>query len=107
MDTREATTKQSGGRAEFLSGKSTWAMSFENLVSFAAESDYDLPNDVFTLADAKTSVGVRVGKLNAGDMVYSGDGLFNAFAYNSGVEDNVSNPVGFQGTGQLTQAAFS
>jgi predicted secreted protein len=107
MDTREATTKDEGAWAKFLEGKKSWTASFENLVSFSTVSDYDKPNDIFTLAAARTEVGIRIGKLTTGDYVYTGDGYFNTFSISGGVEDNVTNSVGFQGTGALTQAAYS
>ena len=107
MDVRDVTTKDSSGRREILPGKTNWNISFEGFVTYAAVSDVDMPNDIFTLADAKTSVGLRYGKLNTGDFVYTGNGYFTSYSQDAGVEDNNTFSVQFEGTSTLTQAAYS
>lgn len=105
--TREATTKDDAGFTKNLEGKMDWSMSFESLVSFSTVNDYLKPNDIFTLAKARTQVGIRVGKLTTGDYVYTGNGYFTASNFSGGVEDNVTNSVSFVGTGEPTQAAYA
>lgn len=107
MATRDVTTKDSSGWREILSGKMEWNVNFEALVLFDASSDVDRPNDVFSLASARTEVGLRVGKIQTGDYVYTGDGYFVNFGISGGVEDNVTNSIGFEGTSTLTQAAYA
>ena len=107
QSTRDITTKDSSGRKEIASGKTEWSVTFDGLVTYATVSDVDIPSDIFTLADAKTSVTVRFGKLNTGDFVYTGAGYFTSYSQDAGVEDNNTFSVTFEGTGQLTQAAYS
>lgn len=107
MDPRDVTTKDSGGRREILSGKTQWSISFEGFVTYSTSADIDKPNDIFTLADAKTSVGLRYGKLNTGDYVYTGNGYFTSYSQEAGVEDNNTFSVQFEGTSTLTQAAYA
>lgn len=107
MDVRDITTKDSAGNRDVAEGKKSWSVNFDGLVTYAAVTDSDMPNDIFTLADARTSVGIRFGKLNTGDYVYSGDGYFSSYSQDAGVEDNNTYSVSFEGTGALTQAAFA
>lgn len=107
MSPIDITSKDSANKREILAGKSEWNISFESFLTFATASDVDRPNDVFTLADAGTAVRLRVGKINTGDYVYSGDGYFTTFGISGGVSDAVTNSVGFEGTSTLTQAAYS
>jgi predicted secreted protein len=107
MSPRDVTTKSSLGNREIEAGKMEASISFEGLVNFTAESDIDKPNDIFTLASARTQVGVRVGKLNTGDYVYTANGFFTSFGISGGVEDNVTNSIGFDVDGAVTQASYS
>jgi predicted secreted protein len=107
MDPRDITTKSSAGNRAIAEGKKSWNVSFEGLVTYATVSDIDMPNDIFTLADARTSVGIRFGKLNSGDYIYTGDGYFSSYSQDAGVEDNNTFSVSFEGTGALTQAAYA
>ena len=72
MSSRDVTTKDSSGRKEILSGKTEWSIDFEGFVTYSTATDVDKPNDIFALADAKTSVGLRYGRLTTGEYVYSG-----------------------------------
>jgi len=105
MSPRDVSTKDSAGRKEILSGQSEWSVSFDGFVSYATVSDVDMPNDIFTLADAKTTVKIRYGSLNTGDFNYQGDGYFSSYNQEAGVEDNNTFSVEFSGTSTLTQAA--
>jgi len=107
MDTRDITTKDSSGRRDIASGKTQWSVTFYGLATYATVADKDTPSDIFTLADAKTSVGIRYGYLNTGDFVYTGSGYFTNYSQDAGVEDNNTFSVTFEGTGQLSQSAYS
>ena len=106
-DPRDITTKSSAGNRAIAEGKKSWNVSFEGLVTYAVVSDVDTPDSIFTLADARTSVGIRFGKLNSGDYVYTGNGYFSSYSQDAGIEDNNSFSVSFEGTGQLSQAAYA
>ena len=107
MDPRDITTKSSAGNRAIAEGKKSWNVSFEGLVTYATVSDIDMPNDIFTLADARTSVGLRFGKLNSGDYIYTGNGYFSSYSQDAGVEDNNTFSVSFEGTGQLSQSSYA
>jgi predicted secreted protein len=107
MDPRDISTKSSAGNRAIAEGKKSWNVSFEGLVTYATVSDLDMPNDIFTLADARTSVGLRFGKLNSGDYVYTGSGYFTSYSQDAGVEDNNTFSVSFEGTGQLSQSSYA
>ena len=107
MSERDVTTKDSSGRKEILPGKSEWSVDFEGGVTYSTATDVDKPNNIYTLADAKTSVGIRYGRLTTGEIVYTGNGYFTSYSQDAGVEDNNTFSVSFMGTSTLTQAAYS
>lgn len=107
MSSRDVTTKDSSGRKEILAGKTEWSVDFEGFVTYSTVTDVDKPNNIFSLADAKTSFGIRFGRLTTGEYVYTGDGYVSSYSQDAGVEDNNTFSVSFEGTGQLTQAAYS
>ena len=107
MDVRDITTKDDGGRRKIGSGKSSWSISCEGLVTYSTTTDVDKPNDIYTLADGKTSVFVKIGSATTGEYMYSGDSLITQYSQEAGVEDNNTFSVTFEGNGTLTQAAVS
>ena len=107
MDVRDVTTKDSGGRREVLPGKSQWSINFEGLVTYSTLTDVDKPNDIYSLADAKTSVVLKYGSLTTGEYDYQGSGYFSSYSQEAGVEDNNTFSASFEGTSTLTQAAVA
>ena len=107
MDPRDITTKDSSGDRELAGGKIQGSISFDGLTRYDTATDVDRINDIYALADTRTSVGIRYGKVNTGDFVVTADGYFTSISLDSGVEDNHTFSVSFEISGAITMAAVS
>lgn len=107
MDIRDVTTKSAGGRRAIRPGKSQWQFNLDGLVTYNAQTDIDKPNDLYTIADAKTSIQMKIGSTNTGEYDYEGAGYITSYSQDAGVEDNNTFSCAFDGDGALTQAAVA
>lgn len=100
MDTRDATTKDSGGWRDLLEATKSWSMSGDGLVALDATYGF---SDLFAVLTARTAVVVKFSTETAGDTYYTGNGYLTSLDMDSPTEDNSSFSFTFEGTGALTE----
>jgi len=109
METRDTTTKDSSGWAEKLEGLKAWSLSGDGLVTYSItspSSDYESPDELFTILSNRTKVLVKFGSTTSGEIDYTGDAYLTSYEQEAGVEDNATYSFSFEGTGVLTQASI-
>ena len=107
MDTRDITTKESAGNAEFLEGLKSFTLSGDGLVVYTIAGDFDTPDNLYNILNNRTKVKVKFGSTTSGEIDYTGDAFLTSYEQEAGVEDNTTYSFSFQGTGALTQASVS
>lgn len=100
METRDATTKSSGGYRDLLEGVRSWSGSGECLVDKAATEGYE---ELYDDLIARTTVTVKFTTGATGDTFWSGSAYLTSWELSGGVEDNVTLSYSFEGTGALTK----
>jgi TP901-1 family phage major tail protein len=109
-DEIDQTSKDSGGWKDIAAGLRSWNMSADALyVNNAAASSEDGFPELTTALIARTAVTVHFtfGTAATGDYVYSGSAIITSLSLSSGVEDQATYSVTFNGTGALTQTLTS
>lgn len=107
METRDVTTKQSAGNAEFLEGLKSFTLSGDGLVVYTIAGDFDTPDNLYNILNNRTKVKVKFGSTTSGEIDYTGDAFLTSYEQEAGVEENTTYSFSFQGTGALTQASVS
>lgn len=103
--TRDVTCKDTDGWDAFLQGNLNW--SIEGGFLYAVDAAYSF-EELLAVMVAGVPVVVKYGSSNAGDNVWTGDGIITkADLSASGVGENTQGSVSIQGTGELTQAVAS
>lgn len=104
--TRDVTTKDSAGWAEFLEGLRGWEMSVAGLLSWDATK---APDDFFTDNIATRAAATVYFTTNVtGDIVYSGTAWVTQLEQASpGQEETATFSLSFQGTGALTKGTVA
>ena len=54
MDTRDITTKESAGNAEFLEGLKSFTLSGDGLVVYTIAGDFDTPDNLYNILNNRT-----------------------------------------------------
>ena len=101
MDTRDATTKESGGWKDILEAGRNWTMEAEGL--YALDSSNKDWQDLFSSMNARTTVSLEFKTSDAADTYYSGTAYITSISQEAPTEDNVSYSVSFEGTGTLSE----
>ena len=104
--TRDVTTKDSAGWAEFLEGLRGWEMSVSGMLSWDAAS---APDDFFTAnITTRASATVYFTTNVTGDQVFSGSAFVTQVEMASpGQEETATYSLSFQGTGVLTKGTVA
>jgi hypothetical protein len=101
-DMLDATTKDSAGAKEYISGEYGWGMSFESLYDPAATEGF---SEALGYVKAGTSLDVYWGGVVAADVFFNGNALMSSVDL-SGPKNEVSSYSGeLQGTGVITEGA--
>ena len=101
-DMLDATTKDSAGAKEYISGEYGWGMSFESLYDPAATEGF---SEALGYVKAGTSLDVYWGGVTAADAYFNGNALMSSVDL-SGPKNEVSSYSGeLQGTGVITESA--
>lgn len=110
-DLPDATTKQSGGWAEEISGLRSWSITTDGLATAEPTGTNYTVGDLSTLitGSGRTSVTVKFTTANGstpivGDLVWSGSAFLESLDITADMESPVTYSASFTGTGQLTQA---
>ena len=99
-DLPEATTKDSNGYAEYISGVRGGEISFEGLVAY---DDAANAEEIISYVTGRNLVNWSFGTAATGDTVYSGDGFISSIEVSAEMES----PVSFSGTITITGAISS
>lgn len=102
MSTREASTKDSNGWKESLSGQKSFSGSAEGF--FAEDATYGY-EDLYGVFVARTLVTVTWTTDIVGDMQYEGSCYITSLERTDGLEESSTFSVSFEGTGAVTKAA--
>ena len=101
METREATTKDSAGYTEVLSGLRSVTIDVEAMTALDATYGFE---DLYTVWENRTELTLKFGTTETGDQVYSVNGYMTSLAVSSGVEDSSTFSASFQCTGTVTES---
>lgn len=107
-EVRTTTDLYSGGAREIAEGLTSWELSGEGNVAYAAESGFIKPDGLHALWEARTEVDIRFTTANTGDFGYSGKAYITSLEFSNGSpEENQTYSVGFAGNGALVDAAVA
>lgn len=101
LDTPEATTKDSGGFADYIAGLRSGEISFEGLVNHGASNASDEMSD-FLLN--RTEIDWTFSTGTTGDEIYSGGGFISSLEVSAEMESPVSYSGTITITGTISQA---
>jgi predicted secreted protein len=101
METREATTKDSAGYTEVLSGLRSVTIDVEAMTALDATYGFE---DLYSVWENRTELTLKFGTTETGDQTYQVNGYMTSLAVSSGVEDSSTFSASFQCTGTVTEA---
>ena len=101
-DLPEATTKDSNGYSEFISGVRGGTISFEGLVAYDDSSNAE---EIIGYVTGRNKVDWSFGTAETGDTVYSGEGFISSIEVSAEMESPVSYSGEITITGAITSAA--
>lgn len=107
FETRDTTTKDSGGWSEKREALRSWSLSSEGLVQFNAENDKAKYNTLFALGTSREKIKIRLTNANAGDYQFIGDAFITSLNFDAPMEDNISFSLTMEGTGPLVLSIIS
>lgn len=96
-DLPEATTKDSAGYAEYISGVRGGEINFEGLVAF---NDASNAEEIIGYVTGRNKVDWSFGTAASGDTIYEGEGFISAIEVSAEMES----PVSYSGTITITGA---
>lgn len=104
MDTRDATTKGSGGTRDLLEATKSGTISVSAL--YADDAAYGV-SDLMTAWSGRTTLTVKFSTEVSGDSYWSADAYVTSIEVNAGMEDNVSYSATFELTGTITYSTVA
>lgn len=99
MDTRDATTKGSGGSRDLLEATKSGTISVSAL--YADDAAFGV-NDLMGAWTSRTTLAVKFSTEVSGDSYWSADAYITSLEVNAGMEDNVTYSATFELTGTIT-----
>lgn len=99
-DLPEATTKDSSGYAEYISGVRGGEITFEGLVAYDDSANAE---EIIGYVTSRNKVDWSFGTAASGDTVYEGEGFISSIEVSAEMES----PVSFSGTITITGAISS
>ncbi len=107
-DMPEATTKDSAGYAEVISGLRSFEISFDGLVDYTDEAGSSKNVDfLITSINSRTKIDFSFGTAVSGDQLISGEGFISAIEVSGEMESTVTYSGTITGSGALTIATNS
>jgi predicted secreted protein len=100
-NTRNSTSKDSGGWEEALGAMRSWTASGDFLDAEDAAYRFD---DLFALIGSRAPVTLKISSEVSGDKYYTGSAILTSLDREAPMEDNVSGAYSFKGTGALSEA---
>ena len=107
MDTRDITTKSSGGYRELLGGLRSGSMTFTALFREDASNGFAQLYASFTAAAVGGRCHVLFTTDNAGDVEYDADAILTSLDVSAGTEDNATMTGTFELSGAITSTTIS
>ena len=104
MDTRDITTKDSSGKQDLGTGKTSGSTGFESLFNEAATTNFQT---LFTAWNGRIIVAFIYSTGVVGDLKYSGNGYVTSLSMGGGTEDNQSFSGTLSITGGVTEAVIT
>ena len=98
METRDATSKDSGGNSESLEGLRSWEVSGDFL--FAQDAAYGV-DDLDAVIEARSVVVLRFESNVSGDKYWNGNAFMTELSVEAGTEESMSFSASFTGTGAI------
>ena len=106
-ETRETTTKDSGGWSEKRGALRSWSLSADGLIQFNAENDKAKWQDLYDLMKDREIIDIRLTNSNSGDYQLSGKAIITSLNFDAPMEDNITFSVSMEGTGPLAVTSIS
>lgn len=103
-NTRNSSSKDSGGWEEALGAMRSWTISGDFLDAEDATYRFD---DLFALIGSRSVVTLKFSTEVVGDKYYEGSALLTSLDREAPMEDNVSGSYSFKGTGALTESTVA
>jgi predicted secreted protein len=105
----DASTKDSAGWAEHISGQMSWSLKTDGLATVQPTNAAYVVGDIFSALTNRTSVTVKFttysgGAVITGDLYWSGSAFVESLDMTADMEAPVTFSASFTGTGVLTQA---
>lgn len=102
-DLPEATTKDSAGWSEVISGTRSFEISFDGLVDYTDDaSSKNNADTIITLVNNRSKVDFTFGTATTGDQLISGEGYIASIEVSAEMESAVTYSGTITGTGSLT-----
>jgi len=102
-DLPEATSKDSGGYSEAISGLRSFEVSFDGLVDYTDEGSSKTNADgIITLVNNRSKVDFTFGTATTGDQLITGEGFISSIEVSAEMESAVSYSGTITGTGAIT-----
>ena len=105
MDTRDASTKDSGGYRDLLEGARSGSISVSALYEDLTTKEG--VDDLMTLFNARTAVTVKFSTEEADDHYWSASAYLTSLELSASKEDNVTYSASFELTGTITYDTIS
>jgi len=103
-DLPDATTKDSGGYAEAISGLRSFEISFDGLVDYTDDGTSQNADTIALLINGRNKVDFSFGTATSGDQLISGEGFISSLEVSAEMESAVTYSGSITGTGSLTFA---
>tara|TARA_R110002051_G_C8658281_1_gene488611 strand:+ start:318 stop:728 length:411 start_codon:yes stop_codon:yes gene_type:complete len=104
METRDKTSKDSGGYSESLEGLQSWEGSGD--FWFAQDAAYGI-DDLDAAIAARVAVVIRFASTVSGDSYYNGNVFITELSIEAGTEESMTYSVSYTGTGVLNYTALT
>lgn len=103
-NTRNTSSKESGGWEDALGAMRSWTISGDFLDAEDAAYRFD---DLFALIGSRAAVTLKMSSEVSGDKYYTGSALLASLDREAPMEDNATGSYSFKGTGALTEATVA
>lgn len=102
-DLPEATSKDSAGYSEVISGLRSFEVSFDGLVDYTDEGSSKTNADgIITLVNNRSKIDFTFGTAVSGDQLITGEGFISSIEVSAEMESAVSYSGTITGTGAIT-----
>ena len=103
-DLPDATTKDSSGFSEVISGLRSFEISFDGLVDYTDDGTAQNADTIIALITGRNKIDFTFGTATSGDQLISGEGFIASLEISAEMESAVTYSGSITGTGSLTVA---